>query len=163
MSIINDHEYSIFLKRYITHSIAFTKKDKIFDETTSSYITPSENIMESAEKILNINENKAAYRASLLGKIAAYKLENPHKDFLLMDVFQDLLLQMKKHFYKEKKKQIEANYLTMIEYFNDEPGNINTSRFHHTKMTIENLQKKYHYNLSSIETCLRFFLANKEQ
>lgn len=163
MSIINDHEYSIFLKRYITHSIAFTKKDKIFDETTNSYITPSENIMESAEKILNINENKAAYRASLLGKIAAYKLENPHKDFLLMDVFQDLLLQMKKHFYKEKKKQIEENYLTMIEYFNDEPRNINTSRFHHTKMTIENLQNKYHYNLSSIETCLRFFLANKEQ
>ena len=162
MSMANEEEYDNLLKRYIDNVVAEIKKEKIFDTITSTYINPSQAIMDQVEGILKIDKQKDEHRNSLLSRIAAFKLENPDSKIVVGDVFYDYLEKIKKHFYLEKRSIIENIYQVMLALAKDDTKSFNEEDVKIAKETFSEMENKYNYDFSSTVSCLRFLVQHKK-
>lgn len=165
MSLADEAQYDTLLKRYISHVVADIKKEKLWDESSNSYIHPSIKIMSDVEKILKISISADEFRASLLNRIAAFKIDNPSKSSIeLSHVFKDLMVAIKQHFYEENKKIIEDTFKIMIRLEKDhEMSTISDKDKNTAELTYNNLQTKFGYSRRAAFKCLSFVLIQKNQ
>lgn len=159
MSIAKEDEYLFLLERYVTHVVAQIKNEKLWDETSHTYIPPSPKIMGDVEQIIAVDVPVADHRNILLNRIAAFRIENPHKEIKVGELFQDHLSAIKQHFYNEKRKVIEANYKAILAIESGEP--IREEEKTLAKTTLNNMEKQFGYSQSSIYNCLKFILKFK--
>ncbi len=161
MSMTNEEEYHVLLKRYIDHVVSQIKKEKIFDEATGSYVLPSEKIMEDIEKIIGIKKQKADHRTDLLSRIASYKLENPNQSISIPLIFEEYLNKIKAHYYHEKEKVIQNQIKVMISYSQNETDIYSEADIRKAKETYKNLADQFGYDEVSAFRCLQFLMKEK--
>lgn len=162
MSMANEEEYDNLLKRYIDNVVAEIKKEKIFDPITSTYVNPSQAIMDQVENILKIDKQKDTHRNSLLSRIAAFKLENPDSKIVVGDVFYDYLAKIKNHYYLEKRSIIEHIYQVMLALAKDDIKGFNDEDLQIAKDTYAAMEEKYNYDFTSTLSCLKFLVRHKK-
>jgi serine protein kinase len=162
MSLAEEAQYDSLLKRYITHVVADIKREKILDETSNNYTSPSTKIMTDVENILKISMPADEFRASLLNRIAAFRIEKPQAVLDLTSVFKDLMGGIKQHFYEENKKVIEENFKAMITIETEKDSPLLSEKAKaDAELTYRNLIADYGYTRRSAFKCLAFILANK--
>jgi serine protein kinase len=159
MSMAEDKEYDLLLKRYVDHVVCEIKKEQFFDETTHSLIPPSQTIMSDMEGILGVSGSKDDHRMGLLSRIAAFRIENPDKTIHISELFQDFLRKIKAHYYKEKSKLIEANIKTMVALHKKMPLSPGEEAF--ARRTYGRLESLYGYDRESAFHCLKALLMKK--
>lgn len=163
MSMADEQEYDILLNRYVDHVVAEIKKERIWDPITTSYLPPSQAIMDDVETILCIKKTKNEHRNTLLSRIAAYKLENPSKEIIVAEVFYDYLEKIKGHFYEKKRKTVENIFRAMIAVSKNDTKLFDEDDIAKAKETFINVKEKWNYDFDSTVECLQFLLANKQQ
>ncbi len=162
MSMTNEEEYHVLLKRYIDHVVCQIKKEKIFDEATGSYVLPSEKIMEDVEKIIGIKKSKQDHRADLLSRIASYKLEHPDQAISIPVIFEEYLQKIKGHYYLEKEKVIQKIVKVMIAYYQKEADTFAEKDLETAKAAYHNLENQFGYDKESAFRCLQFLMKEKK-
>ncbi len=160
MSMVGEHEYGLLLDRYITNVVAQIKNEKIWDESSHSHVPPSTKIMEEVESILHITGSISEHRNNLLSRIAAFRIDNPHQNIVVSQLFQDYLGAIKEHSYNEKRKVIDTNFKTMIaleagEKVDDESRTL-------AETTFENLETKFGYSRTASADCMKFVMKLKK-
>lgn len=162
MSMADEHEYDSFFSRYVTHVVAEIKKEKIWEEATSSYQPPSQSLMEQVEKILEITQ-AAEHRASILRRIAAQKVEHPDQEIQLPQIFSDHIGKIKDHFYEEKRKMIEDNMQDMLAYRQHKKNTLTQDQQEMVEKIFGNLETHFGYPREMAHHCLQFLLKNRRK
>lgn len=156
MAIAEAEEYSALFARYLTHLVAHLKGEKIWDDSSKSYVAPSTRILESVEAILNISESVEAHRNGVLSRIAAWKIECPNEDIDVEKLFPELLDYIRSHFYKEKQELIEANIKAMMALSAEE--RLTDKQKNSAEESYTQLEDKFGYSRTMATECLRWYL-----
>ncbi len=159
MRLVEDEEYANLLNRYVDHVVAHVKNEKIYNRITNAYETPSEKIMTEIEKIIKVTTPVERHREAILGKIAAFKIDNPSKDIRVVEIFSDYLKALEEHYFKERQISVDSNYKVMLSLNTDAEKNYKKEEVDLAKITFENLKQKFGYDQISAEECLRFLLT----
>lgn len=161
MTLVEDTQYDALLKRYVEGVVAKVKGEKIYNKATSSYEPASESMLEDVEKILSISGPIERHRESILGRIAAYKIDNPDKSIVVGEVFGDYLKTLRDHYYQESKKIIDRNFEVMLAIKSDVDGKFSQKEIELAELTYKNLNERFGYDeLSAVES-LKFLISFK--
>ena len=163
MRLVEDEEYSNLLKQYVTHVVASVKKEKIFNKGTNSYEPPSDKIMTDMEKIIRISGATERHREAMLGKIAAFKIDNPTDDIDVGTIFSDYLKAIQDHFYGEREAAVNSNFKVMLSLNTDDEKNYKPDEITLAQDTYQNLETRFGYDRISAEACLRFLMQHKDK
>jgi serine protein kinase len=161
MSMVETREYDKLLKRYIDHSVAQIKKEKILDPSTGQYIEFSESILGEVEKIIGITSNALDFRKSILSRLASWKIDNPKKDLIIADLFDDLHRKIKNHFFKQREKGVTEICNAMLMLKSEGPSKLTNGEQEKAESTFKNLSNKYGYNEHTALESLKFLMKNK--
>jgi len=162
MSLVSDSQYDSHLRNYIDHVVAFVKGEKIYYEATRSYDAPSEDIMKEFEKIIDVTGSVDLHRQNILGRVAAYKIDNPKDAIDVKNIFVDLMKKVQKHYHDEKKKIVDSNFESMIKLKNpSESKNLSSEQIKQAEITYQQLEERFGYDEISAKECLKFLLNRK--
>ena len=162
MTLVEDDQYDAHLKKYIDHVVAFVKKERIYHSATSSHEAPSNSLMNEVEKIIGVTGSIDRHRQNVLGRVAAYKIDNPGKSIEITEVFQDYLRKIQDHYYSERKKVVEDNFRAMHALGQGEEKNLTKDEVELAKTTFSELQSRFGYDEESARQSLRFLMNHKK-
>ncbi len=163
MELVEEQQYASLLSRYVENVVAQVKKEKIYNKATQSYDEPNESLMKEVEKILNISGAIEKHRDSLLGKIAAYKLDHPQDAMDLAKVFQEHLSAIQKYYYKERQVVVENTCKAMLVLETDELRKFDEKTIALARTTYQNLERRFGYDPVSAKECLKFMMQWRAQ
>ena len=163
MTLVEEDQYESLLTRYIENVVAAVKGEKIYDRTTGSHQGPNQSLMKELEDILKISGAVDRHREGLLGKIAAYKIDNPTKEIDIATVFGDYMKAIQDHYHGQRQKVVESTYEAMLSLGTDENPNITEEAKELAVVTYKNLESKYGYDRQSAEDSLRFLVTFKKK
>lgn len=163
MSLVEEGEYENLLKRYMEHVVAFVKKEKIYDRVTGEHQDPNHKLMNQVEEILKITGSIERHREGLLGKLAAYQLDNPNKEVEVIEVFEDYLRAIQEYYHLERKAKVRQNFEVMLSLDSDEERGFKEEDISTARATFVELEQKYGYDSRSAAQCLKFLLSRRKE
>lgn len=161
MALVDEHQYDTHLANYIENVVAFVKKEKIYQSSTGSYEQPSETLMKEVEKIIGVTGSIEKHRQSILGRIAAYRIEQPSKDIDFKVIFQDILDKIQDHYHGEKRQIVTENFKVMLQIGTDTEANLKAEEKKKAEDTYSELERRYGYDFYSAKECLKFLVSKK--
>ena len=161
MMLVEEEQYDVLLKRYIDHIVAFVKREKVLNPITGKMEDPAEELMKEVERIIDMTTDKSNHRELLLRKIAAFRLENPHKKLHINDVFPDVLDRLRRHYFKEREKLVRKNYIAMLAIEAQQTSDLSEKEKQLAETTFAKLQSRFEYDRASVVECLKFIMAYK--
>lgn len=160
MSMVGEDEYTGLLERYINHVVASIKREKILDDVSQNYVEPSENLMKNIEDILKIGESPLDFRNKVLGRIAAFRIENPSEDVQVHILFEDILNAIKTHSYNEKRKVIDSNFQAMIAI--EQGESVSDKEKNLAEETYKAMEEKFGYTRTATFDCMKYIYGRKQ-
>jgi predicted Ser/Thr protein kinase len=133
--------------RYVDHVTHFVRREKRLNPMTGRYEDPDERLMRRLEQYFG-NETKDAedFRAGVMHRIAAWRMENPDAPLDLTQIFADRIQRLNEGFYLEKKglaDQIKNDLLTLLVAHESQLSDENRAR---AEATFERLESQFGYN-----------------
>jgi predicted Ser/Thr protein kinase len=163
MTLVDEEQYETLLSRYIENVVAQVKREKLYNKITGNYEQPNENLMRDVERILKVNGPIEKHREALLGRIAAFKIDNPTAPIVVAKIFHEYMDTIKQHYYEEQKKQVEDNFKAMLVLDTDEAKNFKNDELALAETTYQNLQKRFGYPREAAFESLKFLLTFRTQ
>lgn len=163
MTLVDEDQYNSLLSRYIENVVAQLKREKIYNKHTGSYEAANEGLMRDVERILKITGPTDKHRESLLGRIAAFRIDNPNEPVVVGRIFHEYLDTIRAHYYDERKKMVEENFKVMLSLGTDEVKKFKQDEIDLAEVTYSNLEKRFGYNHDAAHDCLRFLLSFRGQ
>ena len=140
--------------------MAYVKNEKIVGQSGRGYEEPSRPLMEQVEKILGVSGDSERHRQGILGKIAAYKIDNKGAEIDTAVIFEEYHEKLEKHYYNEKRQMIEQNFRVMAK-LKEGDHSIESSERKIAEATFANLESKFGYDEETAMDCLRFLMQQK--
>ena len=162
MTLVEPGQHEDLLSRYIEHVVATVKGEKLYNKNISSYEAPSESLMKEVEKILNITGSIDRHREGLLGRIAAWRIDNPNSDIEITKIFDDFLEVMKAKYYKDRQAHVDDNFKCMMLLDSEIPEGLSKIQIDLANLTFQQLEEKFKYDNISARECLRYYMTEKQ-
>lgn len=162
LTLVEEQQYEQLLQRYVENIVAEIKKEKIYNPKTSSYEPANQNLMRELEKVLGISGNVEKHRESVLGRVAAWKIENPAAKIDIGVIFPDFLRKAQDHYYEEKSKVIESAQKAMLAIGTGEEGSLSDQDRNLALTGYAQLEKRFGYSNRAARASLKFLLANRK-
>jgi serine protein kinase len=163
MTLVDEDQYNSLLTRYIENVVAQVKREKLYNKITGTYEAPNENLMRDVEKILKVSGPVEKHRESLLGRVAAFKIDNPTEAIVVGKIFHEYLDTIKAHYYDERKKMVEDNFRTMLSLHTDEIRNFKEDQIALAESTYQGLEKRFGYPREAAIESLKFLVSFRSQ
>ncbi len=163
MTLVDEEQYTSLLSRYIENVVAQLKREKIYNKSTGAYDAANEGLMREVERILKISGPTDKHRESLLGRVAAFKIDNPSESVIVGRIFHEYLDTIRGHYYDERKKMVDDNFKVMLSLGTDEIKKFKQDEISLAEVTFDNLQKRFGYTRESAHDCLKFLMSFRGQ
>ncbi|MEY4630362.1 MAG: hypothetical protein RIQ81_482 [Pseudomonadota bacterium] len=161
LTLVEEQQYEILLHRYVENIVAEIKKEKIYNQKTSSYEPVNQNMMKDLEKILGVTANVEKHREGVLARIAAWKIENPSAKVDIQGIFPDLVRKVQDHYFEEKSKVIEAAQKAMLAMGTDLERQMGEQERELAKTGYKQLHTRFGYSERAARSSLKFLINNK--
>ncbi|MCX6127742.1 MAG: hypothetical protein NTX25_01600 [Proteobacteria bacterium] len=159
MTLVDEAQHEALLSRYIENVVAQVKREKIYNKITGSHEAPNENLMREVERIIKISGPIEKHRETLLGRIAAFKIDNPTAPIVVGRIFHEYMETIVQHYYEEQKKQVDENFKVMMVLGTDEAKNFKAEELELAEITYKNLESRFGYHRLAAFESLKFFLT----
>ncbi len=159
MTLVDEGQYESLLGRYIENVVAQVKREKLYNKITGNYELPNENLMRDLERIIKVSGPIEKHREALLGRIAAFKIDNPTAAIVVSKIFHEYMDTIQQHYYDEQKKQVDENFKVMMVLGTDEARNFKAEELELADTTYKNLEKRYGYSKEAAFESLKFPVA----
>ncbi|HYX39760.1 MAG TPA: hypothetical protein VE954_42235 [Oligoflexus sp.] len=163
MTLVDEDQYSGLLSRYIENVVAQVKREKLYNKITGNYELPNENLMREVERIIKVSGPIEKHREALLGRIAAFKIDNPTSAIVVKKIFHEYMDTIQQHYYEEQKKQVEENFKVMLVLGTDEARNFKEEELELADTTYRNLEQRFGYTKEAAFESLKFLLTFRSQ
>ena len=162
MGLVEETRYDALFARYVLHVSHRVKKEKVLDPITGNYIDPDDAFMREVEaSILSKAEDREDFRRAIIGQIGAWSLEHPGQRPVYRELFANHIEKMEGDFYKERRKVIAKNIVTVLAYLSDEEPDLNEEDLAVAKRTAETMRTKYGYPEACTAECLGYLLKER--
>ena len=163
LGLYDTRQWGDFMKRYISHLSSLLKKEKIKNPITGAYEDPDQALLQEFETIVSAPtdaEQRNHFRQNLITQIGAWALDHPKEPMDYFKVFPELRAKIEKHFYESQKTLLQKMNLALKQFGTDyhDPNSEGAKLAH---QTIENMQKKFGYNVDGAKEVIGFLLARK--
>ncbi len=162
LTLVEEQQYENLLQRYVENIVAEIKKEKIYNAKSSSYEPANLNLMKELEKVLGVTGNTEKHREGVLGRVAAWKIENPSAQIDISGIFPDFLRKVQDHYYDEKSKVIEAAQKAMLALGTDEEKSLGDQDSALAKTAFTQLESRFGYSERATRASLKFLLSNRK-
>jgi serine protein kinase len=163
MTLVDEDQYETLLSRYIENVVAQVKREKLYNKITGNYEAPSENLMREVERIIKVSGPIEKHREALLGRIAAFKIDNPTSPIVVSKIFHEYMDTIQQHYYEEQKKQVEENFKVMLVLGTDEARNFKEDELELAETTYRNLENRFGYPKEAAFESLKFLMTFRSQ
>ncbi len=106
--LVEESEYDRLLSDYFHHVRATVAGDKVQNPTTGEWGDPSEKLLESVEKHLEIEGEVADFRQGLVTKAAAWSLDHPGEKLDYPVAFREIHDQLHQSFYADRRRAVRG-------------------------------------------------------
>ena len=162
LTLVEEQQYEQLIQRYVENIVAEIKKEKIYNSKTSSYEPANQNLMKDLEKVLGITGNVEKHRENVLGRVAAWKIENPSTKIDIAGIFPDFLRKAHDHYYEEKSKVIDAAQKAMLALGSDSEKSHPDQDLHLARTAFAQLEKRFGYSERAVRSSLKFLITNRK-
>jgi len=167
MALVEEEEYDRRFEEYFLHVTAYIRGTRLHDPLTGEERPPDPSVMKSVEQLIPTGDDIDLFRQNLIGKIAAFSLNNPGEKPNYRRLFPEILRALKRDFYSRQKdaiRQVENDLLVV-----DTPAwdGLDAERRDRVETTLANMESRYEYPrecaLEMIGYALRKSRAGGEQ
>lgn len=158
MAMAESQQYHRLLHKYIHHVVTSMRQEKLIDAPGGAPQEPSEDFMKSVETTLNVSTPHLEFRESLLTRLASYKIDHPQASIQLEELFDDLLHQIKQHYYRSKQPQIHRLCQNILHTGTHPDDPLPAAATADVERALHHLQHEYGYHkvvvVRSLQMCL---------
>lgn len=141
--LVDESRYEELFGRYVSHVSASVKGEKLRNPITGAVEPPDESLMSEVEKLLGATSNVGEARAGLMGRIAAWAIDNPGKKIAQSPIYRDKLNQIRGAVFNERRAAL-GQLCEKIMALDDESA---PPRDPALAMAVEQLKQRFGYSL----------------
>lgn len=120
MGLVSERQYRDLFTRYMQHTSAWLKGERLQNRITGEYEKPDEELLTQTEQILMPRgHDRREFRRSLISSIGAYRLDHPDSEIDYVQIFPDMFRRLRDHYFEEHKKTLRRNAENVLEYLSD--------------------------------------------
>src|SRR5690606_25097551 len=101
--LVDEHRYEELFGRYVAHVSASVKGEKLRNPVSGAIEPPDENLMGEVEKLLQSGQDAAETRAGLMGRIAAWAIDNPGRKITQSPFYIEKLNQIRSAVFEQRR------------------------------------------------------------
>ncbi len=120
IELIDESEYDRIFHEYFRHVKAFDSGEKVFNSSTNAYDSPSTELLERIEGLVEHDEDPEHFRSNIMTRIAAWSLDNPQQPLDYPTLFPEIYQALKDNFYSERKRVLTLIEQDILKYGTDE-------------------------------------------
>lgn len=162
MAMAESQQYHQLLHKYVHHVVTSMRQEKLIDAPTATPQEPSEDFMKSVEATLNVSARHLEFRESLLTRLASYKIDHPDSSIQLEQLFDDLLHQIKQHYYRSKQPQISALCHNILHTAMHPDDPLPADAAANVERTLHHLHHDYGYHQVAVVRSLQMCLSQTQ-
>ena len=112
--------------------------------------------------VMPTDEDRGAFRRSLISAIGAYRLDHPErKEIDTPAIFPDLFKRLRDHYSAERRRQLERNKADVLRYLSDERGSLDEKARLHVERTLATLRDRYGYCEHCAQDAVMFLMRRR--
>ena len=161
IGLVEEEEYERVFQEYFHHVKAFDLGEKLFVPSRGEYVVPSEELMQRIEGLLEMREEVATFRSSLMTKIAAYSIDHPDEAINYAELFPDIYNLLKQSYYRERDRALMVIEQNILKYFTDERAYLDAREQEEVERALEKMSSKYGYCSNCARDVIAFVLRNR--
>lgn len=168
LGMVDQRSYEDHIRKYIENVTAYIKGEKVKNSITGKYEEVNIYTIEEFEKSIDLKEDSAEFRSSLLSKLGAYSLDHPGQKIVYTKVFTQLTQRLQESFRTEQEKVIQ-NMANNIVFYESESqksdGDIKTPMSSENrgqiKKVIDELCSNYEYSSRGAITLIKVLIKER--
>ena len=161
IGLVEEQEYERVFEEYFHHVKAFDLGEKLFVASRGEYVTPSEELMQRIEGLLELREDVPVFRSNLMTKIAAYSIDHPDESIQYAELFPDIYSLLKQSFYRERDRALLVIEQNILKYFTDEKEFLDAKEREEVERALKTMEEKYGYSSTCARDVIAFVLRNR--
>jgi len=163
MGMVTEGQYRELFGRYLGQVSSWVKGERVKNRITGEYQRPDEERMIEFERIvMPEEEDRGAFRRSLIASIGAYRLDHPDaKEIDTQAIFPDLYKRLRDHYYAERRRQLERNKADVLRYLSDERSSLDEKARKHVETTLATLRDRYGYCEHCAQDAVMFLMRRR--
>lgn len=163
LGLVDSQQWTDFMKKYMNHLSALLKKEKIKNPLTGDYNQPDQALLNEFEEIVEAPKDpdqKERFRQNLITQVGAWVLDHPKESIDYFKIFPDLKQKLEKHYYETQKVYLQKMH-TALKSFGTDHEDPTSEGSKLAQVTLENMQKKFHYPLDGAKEVIHFLMSRK--
>jgi predicted Ser/Thr protein kinase len=145
LGLVAAEEYERRVREYFHHVRAYVSGEKVRREADGALMPPSEDVMTGIEKHLALKESADLFRRNLVGRIAAFALDNPNEKIDYLSVCSNFFGNLKRSYYEEKRRQLERLAKPIPLLGTEEEKTLTAAEKKQAETALKTLCEKYGY------------------
>lgn len=138
--LVEEQRYEELLGRYFEQMSASLKREKLKNPLTGDLEEPDERLMSEVERLIGATGDAMTFRTTLLGRVAAWALENPGRRVVDSELFAEKLSRLRRSVFDEKKVSF-ARFLRAVA----SPDEVKESERRDGEVGLELLRARFGY------------------
>ena len=152
--LIDETQHTDLFDQYVSHVSDWTKKEKVYDAHTGTYVDPDEDLMRRVEEQLDVEQDASdEFRHTLIGKIAGHALEHPGQQVDYARLFPHYIEKLRDAYYAERRRQVGAIAYDVLTLLDEGPG-LTSERRSVAQATVDALVSRFRYQSSSLREAI---------
>ncbi len=131
--------------RYLDNVTHYVRREKRLNSITGRYEDPDEKLMSDVEGRLEEEGDKADFRAGVMHRIAAWRMDHPDAEMDFAHIFRDYLGKLNDAFYAEKRKQADRVKKDLLTFLVDGPERLEEDARARAEATLQALEVDFGY------------------
>lgn len=148
--LVEEDRYSELFDKYITHVSYWVKQEKVRNALTGQYEDPDERMMQEVEALLGVTEGHERQRESLLGRVAAWAIDNPGAAVDNRRVFAPQLKRIQDAVFAERRVAVARLTRDVMLQLREEDGGLDAARREAAEAAVSRLSDTFGYQRSSV-------------
>jgi predicted Ser/Thr protein kinase len=162
MDLVEVAEYDRKCNEYFSHVVAFSRGEKVVNPSTGALEPPSEAVMGAVESLLDLQEPVEEFRKNLVGRIGAFRVDNPDAPVIYKELFSDIYSSLKQDFFAKRREQIEQIEEQLIRHGTDGASAIDAKNLERVERTIRNMKERYGYGEEGLREVVLFIRKHRK-
>jgi predicted Ser/Thr protein kinase len=147
--LVDEERYGELFDRYLNQVGAWAENEKLRNPITGAYEEPDERLMNEVEELLGAPEDRAAWRNSLMGRIAASAIERPGQPIDRVILFAEELGRLRDAAFRERRDAMARLCRDVVAFVLEEGTGLDEARRQAAEGFIETLRHRYGYDATS--------------
>ena len=150
MGLVDRNATADLFARYVDNVMHDVRGEKRHNPVTGRYDDPDQRLLRDVEERLGVPEKEVAdYRAGVMHRIAAWRMDNPEAPLDYELIFTERMARLNDAFYEEKRKVADRIKSDLLTYLTHGAERLNEEARTRVETTLASLQQDFGYESDS--------------